>query len=101
MRKLLSIGLLSAALFTISASQPAHARPSKVVRSPDPSVKCDKCREWVRVPRVGASSKVQPGYYWKRAPVCPECRQVANGDSPTTLPATCKTCGGTVRRVGK
>jgi hypothetical protein len=98
MQKLLSIGLLSAALFTVSAAQPAHA---KAVRSPDPSVKCDKCRQWVRVDRTGPPTKGQLPYYYKRAAVCPECRQVARGESPTTLPATCKTCGGTVHRAMK
>jgi hypothetical protein len=96
MQKLLTIGLLSAALFTVSASQPGYARPSKVVRSPDPSVKCDKCREWVRVPSPGAGTRGQPSHYWKRAPICPECRQVANGEA---APAKCKTCGGSVHRA--
>ena len=92
MRSLLSIGLLSVALFTTSAS--ANARPTKVVRSPDPSVNCDKCRQWVRVPSPGAGTKGQPSYHWKRAPVCTECRQIANGEA---APATCKTCGGSAR----
>jgi hypothetical protein len=79
MPKLFSIGLLSAALFTVSASPSAYARPSKAVRSPDPSVKCDKCRQWVRVPSPGSAGRGQPGggHYWKRAPICPECDDVA------------------------
>jgi hypothetical protein len=96
MKKLLSIGLLSASMLIAAAPQAAQARPAKAVRSPHPSVKCDKCREWVRVSRPAAASKGQPGYYWKRAPVCPECRQVAKGNPPGTLPARCETCGGTV-----
>ena len=96
MQKLLSIGLLSAALFTVSASQPAHARLAKVERSPASSVKCDKCRQWVYVPNWGAGIKGQSGNRWERPPICAECRRVVKGEP---APATCNTCGGSIHRA--
>ena len=101
MFKFISFGVVSLASLAAVGCQSSGPRSPQVVRSPDPAVVCDQCNTmWVQ--RPVHTDKGRPDlqqYRWAKAPVCPECKQAAEGHFTHGAPTACKTCGGSLRVV--
>jgi hypothetical protein len=102
MFKIISVALLSALLLAAAGCQSKGDTPrAAALRSPDSAVMCDECKTtWVRTQKLSDKGIPIPFQYTsRRATVCPECAEAAQGYFAGGALAACKTCGGSMHVV--